>query len=1035
MNVNGDTRWRRRLIGAALAPTLALALASTGRAEPANSASAGKLSVPAGVAGEGTWCSDDVISVPGAGSIGVAEPYPSTIDVEGAGNAATEVVVELLDVNHQAPSDLNVMLLGPTGQNLTLMSDIESFDPATGVDLTFRDDASGPIPWDSPLTTGTYLPTNPSDDYRWGPPAPVHSGATELAVFDGDDPNGTWSLFVRDIDDHDIGGIGGWCLTIVTDDVDDATSTALTSSANPSAPGENVTFTATVTSDGVSVADGTVTFSHEAITLAEVDVVDGTATFTTTDPIEAGRHLITARYSGAGEFAPSSRSIGQTVATGADGMWCSNQPLAVPGLGTDGPAAPYPSTVTVTGAGPTTTDVTVQLGDLNHQEPFDLGVMLVSPTGQSLVLMNDSGGFNTATGVGLTFTDDASNAIPVEDRLTTGSYLPTNYDDNEPWMRPAPPDSRATTLATFDGDDPNGSWSLFVVDRVVNDSGWIGGWCLTITTDDETEPTTTTLASSPNPSTHGQDVTFTATVTSGGDPVTDGTVTFSDATTHLAEVEVDAAGRASFTTTTNPLARGRHHITARFDGSGDRGSSSRTIVHDVSTLAGGMWCSNEPITTNDFGSAAPYPSRILVNDAGVFVTEVIVRLGDITHLDPDDLELLLVGPTGQNLVLMGDAGGADSVAGVDITLSDRAAGPLPENDDRRFVSGTYLPTDYFDEDDDLESWPAPAPPSSGATELATFNGTDPNGTWSLFVVDDEGAGSGWIGGWCLDISVDDRGPRAHPTVTPAPNAAGWHRSDVTVNWNWSDAGSGVDPAACTDHTTTNRQGRRTLTTSCRDRVGNQSSAARTVRVDTTAPTVSITAPTARRYVQGAVAPANYSCRDGMSGIASCRATVADGAGIDTFTPGRHRFTVTARDRAGNRHTTSVTYTVIVPPACAGRRATIVGTGGRDALTGTPGPDVIVAGGGNDSITGGGGNDAICAGAGNDTVFGGDGGDLLAGGAGGDTLFGLAGNDHLDGGSGADACHGGAGTDQAVACEATLGLPMTSRTHHHSRSTT
>jgi hypothetical protein len=78
--------------------------------------------------------------------------------------------------------------------------------------------------------------------------------------------------------------------------------------------------------------------------------------------------------------------------------------------------------------------------------------------------------------------------------------------------------------------------------------------------------TTTTLTSSPNPSTFGQSVTFTATVAgTGGVPA--GTVAFAEGSTVLASgVAVDAAGHAAFST--GALAVGTHTITATFTGSG-----------------------------------------------------------------------------------------------------------------------------------------------------------------------------------------------------------------------------------------------------------------------------------------------------------------------------------------------------------------------------------------------------------------------------------------------------------------------------------
>src|SRR5919106_2426811 len=87
------------------------------------------------------------------------------------------------------------------------------------------------------------------------------------------------------------------------------------------------------------------------------------------------------------------------------------------------------------------------------------------------------------------------------------------------------------------------------------------------------------------------------------------------------------------------------------------------------------------------------------------------------------------------------------------------------------------------------------------------------------------------------------------------------------------------------------------------------------------------------------------------------------------------------------------------PKCQGRRATIVGTTGKDRIRGTRRADVIVAKDGNDRISGRGGNDVICAGDGDDILIGGGGADRLDGGPGSDVLSGGPGNDSIGGGSG------------------------------------
>ena len=87
-----------------------------------------------------------------------------------------------------------------------------------------------------------------------------------------------------------------------------------------------------------------------------------------------------------------------------------------------------------------------------------------------------------------------------------------------------------------------------------------------------------------------------------------------------------------------------------------------------------------------------------------------------------------------------------------------------------------------------------------------------------------------------------------------------------------------------------------------------------------------------------------------------------------------------------------------PVSCAGERATIVGTPGRDLLVGTRGRDVIAGLAGNDEIDGRGGDDLLCGGPGGDRIKGGPGDDWLVSGPpaplGGDH-FGRA--DRLEGG--------------------------------------
>lgn len=95
------------------------------------------------------------------------------------------------------------------------------------------------------------------------------------------------------------------------------------------------------------------------------------------------------------------------------------------------------------------------------------------------------------------------------------------------------------------------------------------------------KPVTMTLASSPNPSTFGQNVTLTATVTGAGGP--SGTVTFVEGSVTLGSAVLSGAGNSKTASITiNTLSVGSHGIVARYPGDDQfRLSNSPTRIQVV----------------------------------------------------------------------------------------------------------------------------------------------------------------------------------------------------------------------------------------------------------------------------------------------------------------------------------------------------------------------------------------------------------------------------------------------------------------------
>jgi len=92
----------------------------------------------------------------------------------------------------------------------------------------------------------------------------------------------------------------------------------------------------------------------------------------------------------------------------------------------------------------------------------------------------------------------------------------------------------------------------------------------------DTDPTTTTLASSANPSSQNSSVTFTATVTGSGPVPPTGTVTFNDGSTQLGTGTLNGSGVTTFTTSS--LAPGLHSITAAYGGDANNAASTSSVL-------------------------------------------------------------------------------------------------------------------------------------------------------------------------------------------------------------------------------------------------------------------------------------------------------------------------------------------------------------------------------------------------------------------------------------------------------------------------
>ncbi|MBH0167021.1 proprotein convertase P-domain-containing protein [Fictibacillus sp. 7GRE50] len=156
------------------------------------------------------------------------------------------------------------------------------------------------------------------------------------------------------------------------------------------------------------------------------------------------------------------------------------------------------------------------------------------------------------------------------------------------------------------------------------------------------------------------------------------------------------------------------------------------------------------ITIPDSGAATPYPSIINVSGLSGTITNVTVILRNLTHSYLSDLQVLLVGPQGQNVILMSTVGGTNpGVVNVTYTFSDTAVNSMTENTIP--PPGIYKPSTF----PPVTALPG-APGLPYGTTLSVLNGTNPNGTWQLYVYDQFALDQGAINrGWELTITTRD----------------------------------------------------------------------------------------------------------------------------------------------------------------------------------------------------------------------------------------------------------------------------------------
>jgi hypothetical protein len=422
---------------------------------------------------------------------------------------------------------------------------------------------------------------------------------------------GTYSISAKYNGDASNLGSTSSALSQVINATITSTTTTLTSSPNPSSVGQAVTFTATVSSSAGSPPNGeVVTFYNGAAVLGTAPLSAGIASLTTSS-LQAGTFTITASYSGDANFAastsPALRQVVNVTSKSATSTTISSSlnPSA------HGQAITFTATVTSTGGTPPIGETVTFYNGLNVLGTAPLRGGIASLTTSSL-----QSGIHTISAAYLGDANFTGSTSPVLQQAVdttsqsatttalTSSLNPSIYGQRVTWTAIVTTSGSSTPtgrvhfkwgsysigtatlnpsgvatlslsnlnadhyplFAVYNGDANNGASASPILNQVITQA-----------------TSSATLTSSPNPSTQGQSVTFTAEITSPTTTPT-GPVTFTAGKATLGTVEL-TKGKATLTTST--LAVGSTTVTVTYPWKSNISESSASVTQVVQQSGGG----------------------------------------------------------------------------------------------------------------------------------------------------------------------------------------------------------------------------------------------------------------------------------------------------------------------------------------------------------------------------------------------------------------------------------------------------------------
>ena len=352
------------------------------------------------------------------------------LTVSGLAGLVTDLDVQF-DMFHTYDSDMIFTLISPDGIRVRLI-DRRGGDGDNFFSTRLNDDSFIFVSQGTPPFSGSYAPEEP------------------LAALNGTNPNGVWTLEMRDTAGQDVGTLTDYRIIVTTGEyfrTSDAAGYYQFTNIGP-----NTTLRA-VAPGGFAVSgphEGSYTVSGGALAATDCDFglsqaatgfvyhdsnANGVFDFFGVDNFQAGVRV----------FADgnNNRRLDQAGPFYYDG---AGLPVPIPDLNTENAVIP------VTGLTGSVNRVVITFS-ITHTYIGDLTIALHSPNGTRVVLVNRRGG-SSDNFIFTSFDDEATRSIA---------------DSPPPFG--GPPYRPEQPLTAFNGEDPNGEWFLQMTDSAGQDTG------------------------------------------------------------------------------------------------------------------------------------------------------------------------------------------------------------------------------------------------------------------------------------------------------------------------------------------------------------------------------------------------------------------------------------------------------------------------------------------------------------------------------------------------------------------------------------